>query len=201
MGNLTVMPPSVEMFNQLMRVFDPQPAPPVRQSLGAHVSGVDFIVDAIEQLLESDEMTPELQNELGTRLVEAIAGTKAKVDATAAVLAMYEGVEAATAKEITRLQERATRYKRRREHLELYVLAVLETSKLPRIDGQTSALILRKNPPRCIVDEGANLPEHLMRQPPTPAPVPAKDLIKRALVAGEAVPGCRLEHSNRLVRE
>lgn len=174
-----------------------------RRSLGALVGGVEAIADAIEAL-DDETMTPELRDSLSEQLVEALAGTKKKVDSTSAVLAMFESLEAAAKAERERLEKREAYYARQTERLSTYVLAVLTASKLDKIDGETSTLAKRMNPPSVRIDvDVATLPAEFVRYaapPPPPPPAADKVGLKRALTAGRVIDGVRLERSARLVR-
>ena len=72
-----------------------------------------------------------------------------------------------------------------------------------RLDGDTSSVSARLNPPKLIVDDEASIPReffHLPEPAPPPEPVPDKSLIKKAIAAGAVVAGCRLVQGCRLLR-
>jgi hypothetical protein len=178
------------------------PQPEARRSLRALVETVDGLADAIETL-DDGTLDDETRDALTAQLVATLAGTREKVDRTAGVLAMFEHLEAAAAAECQRLSKRVAFYCRQRERLETYVLAVLEASKLDRIDGETNSLQRRKNPAKVVIDDENAVPIDFLRFPPEqepPPPVPDKALIAKALKANSQVPGCRLVQSMRLVR-
>jgi Siphovirus Gp157 len=172
-------------------------------SLWENVADVESIADLIDALDRRDELTPELAEQLQHALIKAIAGTKAKVDRCASVLCTFEMAEASARAEAARLTKRADRFERQREHLEANVLAVLSASQLDKLEGETSTLSRRKNPPKVVIDCEAAVPFEFMafpEQPPPPPPVPDRKLIAAALKAKRAVGGCRLEQGVRLVR-
>jgi len=171
-----------------------------RRSLGDYLSQVDFIIDTIESL-DADDLTGDARNELSEMLIAELAGTRAKVDNVSAALATWESLEAGAAREIERLEARKTRFARLRTRLEDYTLAVLEASKLPKIEGNFSTLKIRRNPPSVVVDDASQVPQEFLRYPPPPPPAPDKTAIGRALKGHQEVPGCRLIQINRLVRE
>jgi hypothetical protein len=176
-------------------------SPSPRQTLRGHIAGVEAIADAIEQL-DAEDLDDELRDQLSASLIEALAGTRAKVDATARTLAMFEHLAGAARAEKERLAAREAYYDRQIERLQGYVLATMEASDLPRLDGDASTLKRRANPPSAIPDASiaGPLPAELMR-PPKPAPwAPDKDAIKRAIGAGREVPGWSTARSYKLVR-
>jgi hypothetical protein len=175
------------------------PDPPAKISLRQHIEGVDAIADAIEQL-DAKDLTPEVRDELSAALIGAIAGTKRKVDDTARVLAMFEHLGAAAKAEKDRLAKREAFYARQFERLNDYVLATLEASKLPKIEGETSTLRRQKNPPRLVIAPGTKIADEWLVYPDAPPPQPDKDAIKRAIKAKRVVEGCSLEADYRLVR-
>jgi hypothetical protein len=173
-----------------------------RLSLREHVEGVEAIADAIEQL-DDETLTQDARDELSAALIEALAGTRKKVDTVASTLALFESLRTAAVTERDRLARRVEFYARQSERLETYVLAVLSASNLNRLDGETSTLMRRLNPPSVVVDDESAIPTEFLRWPPLPPeppPVPDKAAIKKAILGGNTVYGCRLERSVRLVR-
>lgn len=176
------------------------PAPPPKKpTLRDRMDRVTYIADTIEAL-DDEALTDELRDQLSAQLIEELAGTREKVDSVAAVLAMLEGLAASAEREIERLAKRANRYTRQAKRLELYVLAVLTASKLDRIEGETSTLAKRLNPPKVVIDDGATFGHEFTFYPPVPPPEPDRKAIKKALLAKRRVAGCRLERGERLVR-
>lgn len=177
---------------------------PKRISLFELIADVDSITELVFALDDAGEMTPEIEEQLQTALVSAIAGTRAKVDRTASVIATFEAAEASASAEVARLSKRAAAFKRNRERLETFVLATLAASRLDKIDGETSTLSRRKNPAKVRIDCEQSIPFDFLRfpeQPPPPPAVPDKKLIAAALKANpDAVPGAVLVQEYRLVR-
>jgi hypothetical protein len=171
-----------------------------KRSLRDHVEGIDLIIETIEALEDDGELTDETRDQLSAMLVTELAGTRRKVDNVNGALATWESLDAAAAKEIERLQKRRSRFARLTERLELHVLALLEASKLPAIEGNISTLARKKNPPSVQIADAAAVPADYLRTPPAPKPVPDKTLIKSALQAGAEIPGCTLAAGYRLVR-
>ena len=105
---------------------DPLPAdraePPVvaPTTLRAHIEGVEAIADTIEGL-DDETLSDADRDELSAMLIGAIAGTQRKVDATANVFAMFEGLEASARLEKERLARRETFYARQIQRLTDYV--------------------------------------------------------------------------------
>jgi hypothetical protein len=155
---------------------------------------------AIVQDIDQDDITPEHRAALESELLAAIHGTRQKVDRTAAALAALENAEAAAASEGLRLSTRRDRFRRQREQLEQYCLAIIQASGLKALDGFTATLKPRNNPPAVWVAPAAELPLEFLRDPKPAAPSPDKAAIKQALDRGEYVPGCRITRTVRLVR-
>jgi hypothetical protein len=171
-------------------------------TLRDYVTRVDFIAQTVESL-DDDELDEETRDELSRALITELAGTREKVDSVASTLAMFEHMVDSAEKERERLAKRSAYYRRQTERLEHYVLMVLETSKLDRIDGDTSSLRRHLNPWKVIVDNPAAIPPEFLRTPqpaPPPPPLPDKAAIARAIKAKQPVPGARLERGAKLVR-
>jgi hypothetical protein len=176
--------------------------PARKHSLVEHLSDVEAIQTTLESL-DDDAMGPEAREDLERMLMEAIAGTRVKVDRTAAILSVFETATAAATAEAVRLKARAEYFERQRKRLETYVLAVMSASGLKKLDGATSTLASRNNPASVVIDDESRIPWDFFRVPeprPDPPPAPDKKLIAQALRAGSAVEGARLVASQRLVR-
>jgi hypothetical protein len=179
--------------------FMPAAAPDPRKTLREHLSDVDAIADTIEAF-DAENLTDEARNELAAMLLDAITGTKRKIDNSTQVLAMYEHLETAALAEGARLQLRAKRFARQRERLENYLIATIEQSGLKKLDGETSAIALRICPERVVIDDENAIPPAFLRIPAPPAAVPDKTAIKQAIAAGAVVDGAHVERGMRLVR-
>jgi Siphovirus Gp157 len=171
----------------------------VPRTLAGHINEVDAIVEMIDAL-DDEALKGESREELSARLIGAIAGTKKKVDSTCNVLAMFEHLESAAKAECERLKKRAEYYERQRDRLETYVLAVLTASELDRLDGETSTLKSRANPPSVAIAIGTIVPDEYLAEPKPPVIAPDKPAIKKALLAGLEIKGCSLSRTSRLVR-
>jgi hypothetical protein len=174
---------------------------PRRITLREHIEGVDAILLTIGDL-DDEELTPEAKDELSAMLIAALAGTKKKVDSTAGAMASLEHKLEADKAERDRLAKRVQRDERQLERLEDYVLALLEASGLDSIEGETSTLKRRANPPSIVNDTSlaGPLAREFVREP-KPAPWSEdKTSIKIAIKAGRLVPGFACASTMRLVR-
>lgn len=188
--------------------YDAAHAPPAalalalvpRRSLRDHMQGVDLILEAIEQL-DAEGLTPERRDELSADLISALAGTKVKVDNVNAVISMFEALEDAAAKEIARLTARTARFVRQRERLVDYVTATMTASGLKALDGNTSGLQLRANPPKVEIVDTSAIPREYFRHKPAPPPEADRTALLRDLKKQRDVPGARIAATTfRLVR-
>jgi len=150
-----------------------------------------------------------------------------KVDSVAWMLAHLEDQAQMAADEIHRLQARKQGFERAQERLEAYCVQVLEQLPEPRrgtrkLEGSTSTLALRLSDAVIITDEVAVPADYKTACVEMPAPV-WENLVRRdesiigklskqnlkvrvvemkkALKAGESVPGADLEFRNHLVRK
>lgn len=169
-------------------------------TLYARLEQVELIASTIEALDDTGEMSADVVEDLQHALITAIAGTREKVDHCAGALAAFEAARDAADREAQRLLERKRYMQRQYDRLARYVMVVLDASRLTKLEGLTSTLSLRNNPPAVAIADGAELPARFLRQPPPPPPEPDKGAIKLALKAGEVVPGCTLVQGQRLVR-
>jgi hypothetical protein len=168
-------------------------------SLRDRVMDLQLLADTVEAL-DADDLSPELRDDLTEDITAAIAGTREKVDRTGDVLGYFEAAQAAATREIERLTKRREHFERAQARLERYVLSVLETSKFVKLEGHTTTLSARQNPPSLVIAEGTVLPERFLRYAPAPPPVPDKSAIKTSLKHGAVIDGCTLQATTRLVR-
>jgi hypothetical protein len=173
---------------------------PARHSLVEYIGDVEAIIstlDTLDDLADTDSI-----DELSRMLVDAISGTKAKIDSSCRVLASFDSAEAAAKAERDRLDARAKYFARQRERLEAYLLRALSLAGVPKMDGNTSSIAVRLNPASTVPDAtvaGPLAPEFV--RPPKPSPwEPDKTAIKGAIAAGREVPGWSTSRAAKLVR-
>ena len=166
------------------------------------VDRIDEISTILETLdsLSDDEHSPEFREELELQLVTAISGTREKVDRTSAVLGALQAASEGAACEIARLVQRKKSLEAAAERLTGYVLATISASGLKKLDGHTSTLAARNNPPSVRIAEGATVPDEYLRYPPPPPPTPDKTALKLAIQAGAEIAGITVVQTQRLVR-
>jgi hypothetical protein len=172
-----------------------------RRSLWEHISEIDAIADTIEAM-EDEDLTEAARSELAALLLGAVAGTRKKADATAAVMARLEHRAEAQKAERDLLDKGMKRSLRQLERLGDYVLQVLDAAGLDRIEGDVSTLARRRNPAGIIPDTAVSGPlaREFVREP-KPAPwTEDKTAIRVAIAAGRQVPGFACHQSVRLVR-
>jgi hypothetical protein len=128
-----------------------------------------------------------LDGDIQEKAVQVAAFTR-NLDATAAAVR-----EAAKA-----MLSRADRIEKRAESIRAYLLFNMQAAGVTKVESTWFTLSVRKNPPSVVIDDEAALPEQFIMQPPPPAPRPDRDAIKRAIKAGEDVPGARLTQTERL---
>ncbi|GAF88042.1 unnamed protein product, partial [marine sediment metagenome] len=74
-----------------------------------------------------------------------------------------------------------------------------ELSPLDDIEEPNVHVRLQKNPPHVCIDDDDKLPAEFIITPPVPDDRPDKAALKKALTAGQKVPGARLDYSFRVV--
>ena len=87
---------------------------------------------------------------------------------------------------------------RRAESIRTYLQHNMQRCGITKIESPWFQISIRKNPPSVVVDDPSLIPADLMRQPEPPPPAPDKKAIKEALTNGFAVPGARLETTERV---
>jgi len=100
--------------------------------------------------------------------------------------------------EIARLQALKAQRNRVAAGLRAYLLDNMQRAGIERIDCPLFTLSIKKNPPSVDVYDALSVPAEYMRQAPPPPPAIDKAAIKKAIAAGEDVPGARLTQAVRL---
>jgi len=156
------------------------------------------IEDELQALLDSLDTCPdELREELEARIARYVTAEVEKVDRVGAVLTSLEGVQSNAKTEIERLRARQQAAQTAAARLEAYMLRVLQQRDGKLLKGRTTTFSVRRSE-ALVVDDAGAVPEEWKRTTVT-VDIP-KDPIKRALKAGEDVPGVHLEQRESLQR-
>lgn len=113
-----------------------------------------------------------------------------KRDRVATALRIYDQQAAFCDEEIKRLKERKERAQKGKQRLTEHVMRVMQQLDIERIEGKTSTLCIRRNPPSVVIEDESKIPQEykFIRQ----TEVVDKDGIRKALKAGVDVPGADL---------
>ncbi|MCG1042533.1 siphovirus Gp157 family protein [Mycetohabitans sp. B8] len=99
---------------------------------------------------------------------------------------------------IGQMQARAQAYAKRAERIRAYLLQNMLMSGMQKLECPYFKLAVRANPAKVVIDDERQVPKAYMTDPPPPPARPDKKLIVQAIKDGGNVPGCRIEHSQRL---
>ena len=153
----------------------------------------------LEALIDSREVCPaELLPELETKIAEYFGAEIEKVDRVGAVHSSLQAQVANARTEIERLHARQQSAERAIYRLEQYLLAILRRRNGQPLKGRNVTFTIRPSE-ALVIDDPASVPDKWKRTTMT-IDIP-KDPIKRALKAGEAVPGVRIEQRENLWRK
>lgn len=147
-----------------------------------------------EQLSESDldEVTiaDTLESMSGDLETKAISTAMVAKNLEAAA-EQIKAAEAEMAKRRKAIEANAARVRR-------YLLDNLLVAGISKVECPHFRISVRDNPGAVVVDNEAQIPAAYLTDPPPPAPVPDRMLIKKALADGFDVPGCRLVKGKRI---
>jgi hypothetical protein len=186
------------------------PAPPAlalvpKRSLIDRLEDTQAIYETLAGLDDAD-LDGEAREELAAMLTESVSGTKAKIDGSCWVLSQYESSIVLAQAEAARCTKRALSLAKQKENLESYLLMAIRRSGGKKLEGHTSAISMKLNPAKLVIDDEDGIPIQFWRTPeppppPHPLPIPDNTAIKLALkLDPAAVPGCRLVQGERLSR-
>src|SRR5215831_10843150 len=154
------------------------------------------IEDELAALLDSLDVCPdELLPELEQRIAHYLGAEIEKVDRIGAVLASFESVQANARTEIDRLRQRQQAAERAGARLEQYLLHILHKRDGRPLKGRNVTLSVRRTE-ALVIDDPDLVPMEWKRTTVT-IDIP-KDAVKRAIKAGEQVPGARLQVNEHL---
>jgi hypothetical protein len=157
------------------------------------------IEDELTALLDSADTCPdELRSELEQRIAQYLGAEVEKVDRVDAVLASLEGVAANAKAEIERLRARQQSAEKAGQRLAAYVLSVLRQRDGRPLKGRNITFSVRHSE-ALVIDDPNAVPAEWKRTTVT-VDIP-KDPIKKAIKAGESVPGVHLEQRESLQRK
>jgi len=172
----------------------------------------------------ADGGLPEDLAPIDQAIAEYVQREIRKVDGCAAWLRECDMRAQAAEEEAERLRARARLYYEKRDRFKAHILAVMEAVGETRIEGKTSTLVLRKNPPKVEVRQPEMVPPNYRRftakltgqqrgrlisaltnDPDLQQAIieakwldDSKSRIAEALKRGEAVPGCELVQDSRV---
>jgi hypothetical protein len=156
------------------------------------------IEETLRALVDSAETCPEeLRAELEARIAWYVGTEIDKVDRVGAVLSSLDGVAANAKTEIDRLRARQQSAERARARLEDYVLRVLRERDGQPLKGRNVTLSVRHSE-ALIVDDPDAVPAEWKRTTVV-VDVP-KDPLKKAIKAGQEIPGAHIEQREHLQR-
>ena len=158
------------------------------------------ISETLQALVDSLDMceTDEQRAQCEAEIQQTVRVQMGKTDDFCRFLAHLESQEGLASAEIDRLWARRHALTRTRERLEQYAIHVLQSMNLQRIDGATSRLSLRRNPPAVEIFNEAALPgkfKTVVQEVKID-----KKAIKEAIQGGADVPGANLRSGISLSR-
>jgi hypothetical protein len=153
------------------------------QQLAERLSNMDLDAQTIADTIE------------GTGLTEAIAEKAMGVEMVARTMEMHVPAIDAELDRLTKLKkQRQAAAAGLREYLKVNMIA----ASIDKIEGPLFKIRLQSNPAAVDVFEADTVPERFWVQPETPPKTLDKKAIKKAIDAGEEVPGARLVQGKNL---
>lgn len=150
---------------------------------------------SMQLLAESDELPPEV-------IRDTLEGIEGEWEAKAEAVAMYvQNLKAAAEakKEAAKaMAERAAMLDKRADSLKQYLLLQFQFMGKTRVERPMFSLVLKNNPQSVVIDDETAVPDAYKVQKPPPPPTVDKKLVGQAIKAGQDVPGCHAEVSQRV---
>lgn len=147
---------------------------------------------------ESDLSDAEASEAIANALTQVGGEFEEKAVSVVRVITNHQSDIDAIDAEIARLSARKKPMIGRREWLEGYLLHNMQMTGISEIKCPAFTIRLLKNPPAVQVDDDAAIPAEYLRAPQPQKATPDKVAIKKALLAGISVAGCRLERKSKV---
>lgn len=156
------------------------------------------IEDELRALLDTiDVCQADQLPELEARIAEYLGHEVEKVDRIHAVLASLYGISACAKSEIERLRTRQSSAERAAARLEDYVLRILHQRDGQPLKGHNITFSVRRSESLVIID--ADVVPACWKRTTVVTDI-LKDPIKRALKAGQEIPGVIIQYNEHLVK-
>lgn len=156
------------------------------------------IEQELESLLDSVEVCPEeLRPELEERIAQYVGSEITKVDGIGRVLSSLDAVQSHAKSEIERLQARRQAALNNAERLKSYILRVLAQRDGKPLKGNYTTFFAGRSE-ALIIDDPEAVPAEWKRTTVS-VDIP-KEPVKRAIKAGQTVPGAHIEQREYLGR-
>lgn len=160
----------------------------IEEELDARLNTIDLV----------DQEDAELRAEIEQEIAQLVAAEKSKVDGVCRMLAHFEAQAQFATDEAKRLTQRKRQFEIAGERLERCARIAMEIAGKQQLDGNTSRLKLRLNPPAVLITNAEAVPS-AYQIVKTDVSID-KGAIKRAIQSGLDVPGAELIQSDRLER-
>jgi hypothetical protein len=156
------------------------------------------IEEDLQSLLDSVEVCPEeLRPELEARIAEYVGSEIAKVDGVGRVLSSLDAVQSHARAEIERLRARQKSAENNAERLKAYILHVLAQRDGKPLKGNYVTFFASRSE-AVIIDDPETVPAEWKRTTVS-VDIP-KEPVKRAIKAGQTIPGAHIEQREYLGR-
>lgn len=131
--------------------------------------------------------------------IESISGDlQSKLHACVAYSLELDILAVGATEAAKRMAERANTLQARGDALRAYTLRAMQECGIREISTDEWGAKITKTPLAVKIEDQAAIPAQYMRTPEAPPPAPDKTAIKKAIQAGESVPGCSLVSGFRL---
>ena len=160
----------------------------------------EHVADLIALLEEAGHAEPQHANEFDQLIKMQIDCTREKVDRVNAALSQLEATAQHATNEIERLQARKQAATENAQRLKNYVIDVMASRGLKKLEGITSGFTLRANAPGVEILNQEAVPAQFIQVRESITQCVDKRGIKDAIARGADVPGVRLVQTLSLVR-
>lgn len=156
------------------------------------------IEEELQSLLDTVEVCPEeLRPELEARIAEYVGSEAVKIDGIGRVLSSLAAVQSHARAEIERLQARQKSAENNAERLKAYILHVLAQRDGKPLKGNSVTFFVSRSE-ALIIDNPETVPAEWKRTTVS-VDIP-KEPVKRAIKAGQTIPGAHIEQREYLGR-
>lgn len=152
--------------------------------------------DLLKIQMEIEDAEGEVTDELYQRFLDTDGNMDQKLEACFMAIKNMEASAKALKEEGSRLSKRGAAIEARVTGFKTYIGEVMNAVGKERVNGKILSGRLQRNPPSCVIEEGATIPDKFLE--PQPPKVLKKELLNYLKDGGDSIDGVSVQQTTSL---